>query len=148
MIDADSSPIIEGGLLFVVNYQGQIAAFDLAQRRMVWAEKASSFYTPVISKGVMAILEDDSTFTTYSTKTFGSSWSSDDYYLRELSNHDSYKGSIVVGDFEGYIHFMNTLNGKTSSRLKISRSPIKSVSARADAIYVVDEKFTLYSISY
>ena len=109
MIDADSSPIIEGGLLFVVNYQGQIAAFDLAQRRMVWAEKASSFYTPIISKGVMAILEDDSTFTTYSTKTFGSSWSSDDYYLRELSNHDSYKGSIVVGDFEGYIHFMNTL---------------------------------------
>jgi len=148
MIDADSSPIIEGGLLFIVNYQGQIAAFDPAQRRMVWAEKASSFYTPVISKGVMVILEDDSTFTTYSTKTFGSSWASDDYYLRELSNHDSYKGSIVVGDFEGYIHFMNTLNGKTSSRLKIGRSPIKSVSARADAIYVVDEKFTLYSISY
>jgi outer membrane protein assembly factor BamB len=148
MIDADAAPVLEGGLLFIANYQGQIAAFDPAQRRIVWAEKASSFYSPVISKGVMAVLETDSTFKTYSTKTFMPSWTNEDYYLRELSNADTYKGSIVVGDFEGYVHLINTLNGSTTSRIKLTRSPIKSIIARANNIYIVDEQFNLYSVSH
>ena len=73
MIDADAAPVLEGGLLFIANYQGQIAAFDPAQRRIVWADKASSFYSPIISKGVLAILESNSTFKTYSIKTFKNS---------------------------------------------------------------------------
>jgi outer membrane protein assembly factor BamB len=148
MIDADAAPVLEGGLLFIANYQGQIAAFDPAQRRIVWAEKASSFYSPVISKGVMAVLETDSTFKTFSTKTFMPSWTNEDYYLRELSNADTYKGSIVVGDFEGYVHLINTLNGSTTSRIKLTRSPIKSIIARANNIYIVDEQFNLYSVSH
>ena len=148
MIDADAAPVLEGGLLFIANYQGQIAAFDPAQRRIVWAEEASSFYSPIISKGVMAILETDSTFKTYSTKTFMPSWTNEDYYLRELSNADTYKGSIVVGDFEGYVHLINTLNGTTTSRIKLTRSPIKSIIARANNIYIVDEQFNLYSVSH
>ena len=139
MIDADAAPVLEGGLLFIANYQGQIAAFDPAQRRIVWAEEASSFYSPIISEGVMAVLETDSTFKTYSTKTFMPSWTNEDYYLRELSNADTYKGSIVVGDFEGYVHLINTLNGTTTSRIKLTRSPIKSIIARANNIYIVDE---------
>lgn len=148
MIDADAAPVLEGGLLFIANYQGQIAAFDPAQRRIVWAEEASSFYSPVISKGVMAVLETDSTFKTFSTKTFMPSWVNKDYYLRKLSNADSYKGSIVLGDFEGYVHFINTLNGSTTSRMKLTRSPIKSIIARANNIFIVDEQFNLYSVSY
>ena len=148
MIDADAAPVLEGGLLFIANYQGQIAAFDPAQRRIVWAEEASSFYSPVISKGVMAVLETDSTFKTFSTKTFMPSWVNKDYYLRKLSNADTYKGSIVVGDFEGYVHFINTLNGSTTSRMKLTRSPIKSIIARANNIFIVDEQFNLYSVSY
>ena len=148
MIDADAAPVLEGGLLFIANYQGQIAAFDPAQRRIVWAEEASSFYSPVISKGVMAVLETDSTFKTFSTKTFMPSWVNEDYYLRKLSNADTYKGSIVVGDFEGYVHFINTLNGSTTSRMKLTRSPIKSIIARANNIFIVDEQFNLYSVSY
>ena len=148
MIDADAAPVLEGGLLFIANYQGQIAAFDPAQRRIVWAEEASSFYSPVISKGVMAVLETDSTFKTFSTKTFMPSWVNKDYYLRKLSNADTYKGSIVVGDFEGYVHFINTLNGSTTSRMKLTRSPIKSITARANNIFIVDEQFNLYSVSY
>jgi outer membrane protein assembly factor BamB len=148
MIDADAAPVLEGGLLFIANYQGQIAAFDPAQRRIVWAEEASSFYSPIISKGVMAVLEADSTFKTYFTKTFMPSWTNEDYYLRELSNADTYKGSIVVGDFEGYVHLINTLNGTTTSRIKLTRSPIKSIIARANNIYIVDEQFNLYSVSH
>ena len=147
MIDADAAPVLEGGLLFIANYQGQIAAFDPAQRRIVWADKASSFYSPIISKGVLAILESNSTFKTYSIKTFNESWNNDEYYLRDLSNPEIYKGNIVVGDFEGYIHVIDTLNGKTISRMKLTRSPIKTIVARAENIYIIDETFNLYSIS-
>jgi hypothetical protein len=46
------------------------------------------------------------------------------------------------------VHFINTLNGSTTSRMKLTRSPIKSIIARANNIFIVDEQFNLYSVSY
>ena len=40
LIDADSSPVLEGGLVFATNYQGNLTAFDPSQRRPVWNTKA------------------------------------------------------------------------------------------------------------
>ena len=52
-----------------------------------------------------------------------------------------------MGDYEGYVHVINPINGKTVGRKKISKQPIKSLSSRGNAIYVVDESFNLFSLS-
>ena len=75
------------------------------------------------------------------------SWINDDYLNRDLSNAVSFKGNLVVGDFEGYVHIIDTLNGRTVGRKKISRKPIKSIFSRSDSLYVIDEAFNLHSIN-
>jgi outer membrane protein assembly factor BamB len=54
---------------------------------------------------------------------------------------------MVVGDLEGFIHIIDPLNGKTISRKKISKKPIKSLISRSENFYVIDQGFSLYSIS-
>ena len=147
LIDGDSSPVIEGGLVYTTNYQGNLNIFDIAQKRSVWTSEISSFYSPIIMSGVLIVAEADSVIKSFSLTSLEESWVNEDYLNRELSNPVSYKGSLVVGDFEGYIHIIDPLNGKTIGRKKLSRKPIKSIFTRSNSLYVIDEAFNLFSVN-
>ena len=147
LIDSDSSPVVDGGLIYTINYQGNLNIFDTAQKRSVWSYETSSFYSPIVSRGMLTIVEANSGLRSFALKTLQESWTNDDYINRDLSNAVSYKGSLVVGDFEGYVHVIDTLNGKTIGRKKISRKPIKSILSRSDSLYIIDEAFNLHSIN-
>ena len=147
LIDSDSSPVVDGGLIYTTNYQGNLNIFDTAQKRSVWSYETSSFYSPILSRGMLTIVEANSGLRSFALKTLQESWTNDDYINRDLSNAVSYKGSLVVGDFEGYVHVIDTLNGKTIGRKKISRKPIKSILSRSDRLYIIDEAFNLHSIN-
>ena len=147
LIDGDSSPVIEGGLVYTTNYQGNLNIFDIAQKRSVWTSETSSFYSPVIMRGLLIVAEANSTIKSFSLSSLEESWLNEDYLNRGLSNPVSYKGSLVVGDFEGYIHIIDPLNGKTIGRKKLSRKPIKSIFTRSNSLYVIDEAFNLFSVN-
>ena len=147
LIDSDSSPVVDGGLIYTTNYQGNLNIFDTAQKRSVWSYETSSFYSPIVSRGMLTIVEANSGLRSFALKTLQESWINEDYINRDLSNAVSYKGSLVVGDFEGYVHIIDTLNGKTIGRKKISRKPIKSILSRSDSLYIIDEAFNLHSIN-
>ena len=148
LIDADSSPVLEGNRIYTVNFQGNLSVFDAAQRRTVWESKESSFYEPFILRGVLGIISADSKISTYSSRTFEDSWKLEEYALRELSNPETFKGHILIGDLEGYIHAIDPLTGITVARKKISRNKITTLISRSDSFYAIDEKMRLFSLSF
>ena len=148
LIDADSSPILEGNRIYTVNFQGNLSVFDAAQRRPVWESKESSFYEPFILRGVLGIISADSKISTYSSRTFEDSWKLEEYALRELSNPETFKGYILVGVLEAYIHAIDPLTGITVARKKISRNKITTLISRSDSFYAIDEKMRLFSLSF
>ena len=147
LIDSDSNPLVDGGLVYATNYQGNLNIFDIAQRRSVWQSEASSFYSPVIVKGMVVLVESNSALKSFFAKNLNESWTLDAYLNRLLSNPVSFEGYILIGDYEGYIHLIDPLNGTTVARKKVSKKPIKTISARSKNFYVVDESFNLFSLS-
>jgi len=147
LIDSDSDPVVDGGLIYTTNYQGNLNIFDTTQKRSVWSYETSSFYSPVIIRGMLMVVEADSVIRSFSLKTLQESWVNDDYLNRSLSNAVNFKGNMIIGDFEGYVHVIDTLNGRTIGRKKISKKPIKTVFSRSDSLYVIDEAFNLFSIN-
>jgi outer membrane protein assembly factor BamB len=63
-------------------------------------------------RGLLIVAEADSTMKSFSLTSLEESWINEDYLNRELSNPVSYKGSLIVGDFEGYIHIIDPLMEK------------------------------------
>jgi len=147
LIDSDSNPVIQDGLVYTTNYQGNFNIFDIAQKRSVWQSESSSFHSPLLIKGLIVLVESNSNLNSYLIQTLEKSWNSNEYLNRELSNLQSFSGYVIVGDFEGYIHVIDPLNGKTVSRKKISKKPIKRILSRSKNFYAVDESFNLYSLS-
>ena len=147
LIDSDSNPIVEGGLVYTTNYQGNINIFDIAQKRSVWQSESSSFYSPLLLRGLIILVEANSNLKTFFSKNLEKSWSSNEYLNRSLSNPSSFNGFLLVGDFEGYIHIIDPLNGQTVARKKISRKPIMKLISRSNNFYAIDEDFNLFSLS-
>jgi outer membrane protein assembly factor BamB len=100
--------VVQGPLIYATNYQGNVSIFDQAQKRAIWKSESSSFYSPVITKGLIIVVEDNSKIITFSNKTLEKSWSSESLLNRSLSNPITYKGNLVVGDFEGFIHVIQS----------------------------------------
>ena len=147
LVDSDSNPVIDAGMVYTINYQGNLSLFDRSQKRAVWQTEASSFYSPLLIRGLIILVESKSNLRSFFTKTMEESWTSDAYLNRQLSNPISFSGFTIVGDYEGYIHVLDPLNGKTVGRKKISKKPIKKIISRSKNFYVVDESFNLYSLS-
>lgn len=147
LVDSDSNPVIDAGLVYTINYQGNLSLFDRSQKRAVWQTEASSFYSPLLIRGLIILVESKSNLRSFFTKTMEESWTSDAYLNRQLSNPISFSGYTIVGDYEGYVHVLDPLNGKTVGRKKISKKPIKKIISRSKNFYAVDESFNLYSLS-
>ena len=119
LIDSDSNPLVEGGLVYTTNYQGKLNIFDTTQRRSIWSYDISSFYSPIVIRGMLIVVESNSSLKSFSMQTLEESWSSQDYLNRNLSNAVGYKGNLIFGDLDGYIHVIDPLNGITVGRKKL-----------------------------
>ena len=79
LVDSDANPVIEGGLIYTTNYQGKLNIFDSAQRRSIWSYDASSFFSPVVMRGMLVVIEYDSNIQSFSLKNLEKSWNSEEY---------------------------------------------------------------------
>ena len=147
LLDADSSPVFANQLIFATNYQGNLTAFDLAQKRPVWNSKASSFHSPVIGQGMIIVIQDDGSIISFSSSNLAPSWVSEEYKIRDLSNGEIFENYMLVGDLEGYLHLINPMTGKTVGRKKVSGNPIKSLVTYGGLAYTIDQDSNLVAIS-
>jgi outer membrane protein assembly factor BamB len=147
LLDADSSPVFANQLMFATNYQGNLTAFDLAQKRPVWNSKASSFHSPVVGQGMIMVIQDDGSIISFSSSNLAPSWVSEEYKIRDLSNGEIFENYMLVGDLEGYLHLINPMTGKTVGRKKVSGNPIKSLVTYGGLAYTIDQDSNLVAIS-
>ena len=146
LIDADSAPVITKQLLFAANYQGNLTAFDISQKRPVWNSKSSSFHSPVVTNNMIMVIQDNGSILSFSLVNLDPAWTSQEYLRRQLSSGVMYKNLMLVGDFEGYVHAINPATGLTQGRNKVSAEPIISIVTFRDLAYVVDQDSNIIAI--
>tara|TARA_B100001142_G_scaffold182355_1_gene181906 strand:- start:28 stop:1173 length:1146 start_codon:yes stop_codon:yes gene_type:complete len=146
LIDADSAPVIAKQLIFATNYQGNLTAFDIAQKRPVWNSKASSFYSPIVANNMIMVIQDDGSILSFSLANLSPSWTSEEYLRRELSSGAAYKNLLLIGDLDGYVHVINPMTGITVGRKKVSGNPIMNIVTFRDFAYAIDQDSNVVAI--
>ena len=146
LIDGDSAPVIAKQLIFATNYQGNLTAFDIAQKRPVWNANASSFYSPIVANNMIMVIQDDGSILSFSLANLSPSWTSEEYLRRELSNGAAYKNLLLIGDLDGYVHVINPMTGITVGRKKVSGNPIMNIVTFRDFAYAIDQDSNVVAI--
>ena len=147
VIDIDGKSVVSNDLLVSASYQGNITAIDLKQGQISWQEKISSVHDLVsVRSRVIAIDEKDS------IKGFGLStgailWQQDGLKLRGVSSPAALGGNFAIGDFEGYVHILDSKNGSFIGRKKVSKRPILEIISKGSSLVVVDDSGRLFFLS-
>ncbi|WP_025821991.1 outer membrane protein assembly factor BamB [Shewanella marina] len=126
MADVDSTPIIIGSNLYAVSYNGNLVSMELRTGRIVWSRKYSSFDEIAYAGLSLYIVDDHSRVYSIDSRNGLEQWSNTELTNRQLTSPAVYKNYIVVGDYQGYLHFIDRETGKIEGRILIDDSGLYS----------------------
>jgi outer membrane protein assembly factor BamB len=147
--DVTSSPVIDGPLVYAVAFQGKIAAVERGSGRVIWNRDISSF-TGLDADGAK-IFVSHANSSVYaldyaSGKTF---WRQGDMRQRSITAPLALDSAVVVGDVEGYLHYLSREDGNFLGRSQPSSGAVmpKLVQLSKNALLGQSRNGTLFAVS-
>jgi len=129
-----------------VAYQGRIACFDLRSGNLLWARDISSSAGLDVGDGNVYVSEDAGAVTAFN-RSGASLWRQDKLAGREPSAPLALGPEIVVGDVEGYVHWLAREDGAFVARQATDGSPIRAAPVPiAGGFLVQTSKGGLYAL--
>jgi outer membrane protein assembly factor BamB len=124
MIDIDADPIIFGNHVYAATYQGQIAALNLATGQIIWTHDLSSFSGMAVDEERVYISDAKSNIWAFDRESGRVDWRQTQLEARTLSGPAIMGDTIIVGDAEGYLHWLNKSDGHFIARTRVDLSGI------------------------
>ena len=144
MIDVSADPIVVDNTLYAVSYQGKIIALDLANGRKIWERELSAISNITTHQSSLFVSDTDGTVWALNRSNGDILWKQDKLHMRQLSGTSYMDNTIIVGDYEGYLHGLSEKHGEFTARTKLSSGSIRVAPLiKHDIIYILDNKGNL-----
>ena len=148
LVDIDADPVVKNGVVYAVSYQGKLAALSEDTGNILWSHDMSSRTGLAVAPGAAIYVSDDSDYVWAIQDGSGDSlWRQTRLLRRKISAPAIAGKYVVVGDFEGYLHWIARSDGRFVARQQISDSPIVSQPiVYKGLIYVTSNDGTLTAV--
>lgn len=124
IVDMDAKPLVVEDTLYAVTYNGNIASIDIRSGQVVWQRDMSSFNNIDTDGLRLYVSTADDEIKALSTKNGATFWNQNQLKNRKLTSPVVAGDYVVVGDYEGYLHWMNAKNGDFVARKHFTSSGI------------------------
>jgi outer membrane protein assembly factor BamB len=126
------------------SYQGRIACFDAAKGDEQWAREMAAGAGVAIGEGRVFGVEQGSTVRAYALSNGASLWSNKSLANRSLSSPGTLGRWLVLGDYQGYVHWLDRADGHLAGRVELDGSPVVAEPrATANGILVQTQRGSL-----
>jgi outer membrane protein assembly factor BamB len=149
LVDLDTDPLEAAGVVYIAGFHGGVSAVSAVDGDVIWRNEEVSSSTGLSNDWRYLYLSDnDSDVWQLDLRSGASLWRQKDLHQRRTSAPASYGHYVVVGDFEGYVHWLSTADGHQMARVQISNSPIEAKPVVVDNIvYVYAKDGTLAALT-
>jgi len=122
LVDVDAAPLIIGANLYAIGFNGQLISIDLRSGSAVWKRNYSST-TDMVSDGRRLFLVTDKDHVIAVDARSGTElWQNNQLQHRLLTAPKLIDGYLVVGDSEGYLHWLDRNSGEFVAQQFVSKS--------------------------
>jgi outer membrane protein assembly factor BamB len=132
MVDVDSEPVIAGNTAYVACFQGRVAAVALDDGRVEWTRDISSYADLSVDDERLYVTDDKGTVWALKLEDGSDAWKQPALLNRAPTGPTHIDDYVVVGDFEGYLHFMDRYNGNFAQRVRVDKKRILTSPIRVD----------------
>jgi len=140
LADVDSAVRVAGNDVYAVGYQGRVAMLALDSGQVWWGRDLSSYSGLAIDDDQLYVATSDGDVVALRRRDGTVLWQQEGLKRRGLSTPAVVGNAVVVGDFEGYLHWLDRGTGTFVAREhpggeKIASAPLVA----GDRVFVIDE---------
>lgn len=126
MADIDANPIIMDGVAYIASYQQNISALSLQTGEIIWEnKKISSIHNMAADSTTLYVVDTHSTIWAIDRSSGSVLWKQKELENRRLTAPTLVENDIlVVGDLQGFVHWISAKDGQVLTRTRPARSAI------------------------
>lgn len=117
LVDLDGQFVLRDGVIYVSSFQGKLAAVTLNGGQVLWTRNFSSFQAIEVDEEALYLTDDRSHVWSIDRRSGSAFWKQDVLNARKITAPRLVGNKLVVADLEGYVHWLNKLDGKLVSRV-------------------------------
>ncbi|QAU22722.1 outer membrane protein assembly factor BamB [Dyella sp. M7H15-1] len=139
MNDADGSVLLDGSTLYAAAYHGNLTAIDGPSGRPLWTRPFPTYTSLAASGNSLFGANTDSQVWAFDKSSGADMWKNDNLKYRWITAPAVQGNYVVVGDIEGYVHWLQVGDGALAGRERLSKKAVRAQPVVAgDLVYVED----------
>jgi len=140
--DVASDPVVAGGTVCAVAYQGRVACFDSENGRQLWARDVSSVAGMDVGSRGVYVTDEKSAVQAFDRNSGASLWKQDKLFMRGATRPLVVGSRLAIADFQGHVHLLSDEDGAFVARYATDGSAIAAAPRRlaSEAGLVVQTK--------
>ena len=124
LVDIDGTVATVGRDLYISGFQGQVGALAVESGQGLWSREMSSYVGPGVDWSNVYVATEDGDVVALSRSTGVEQWRNDVLKRRELTAPTPFGQAVVVGDLEGYLHWIDATSGEFAARVRVDNGRI------------------------
>jgi outer membrane protein assembly factor BamB len=116
LVDVSAGLVIVGNDVYVVGYHGRAVGIDLETGVVLWQHDLSSYAGLGADLNNVYVTSDFDAVVALDREAGTQLWRQEALRLRDLTAPTRFANTLVVGDFEGYLHWLSPDNGEFLAR--------------------------------
>ncbi len=149
MVDVDATPVFDDGTLYVAAYQGRVAAVAAASGVLLWARDISAYQPVGLARDRLFVTDARGHVWALGRDNGVALWKQEKLQARGLTAPVAFGDYLVVGDFEGYLHFLSAADGRIVGRVQIDDKGLLEAPRAVDGVlYVYGEGGVLAALTF
>lgn len=147
LADVDATPQVIGQDLYAVSYGGRLANLAVESGQIMWTAEMSSYNGLSLDWTSVYVAEADGVVVALNRSSGTELWRQDALRMRRLTAPTPMGQSVVVGDFEGWLHWLDAFTGTLQARFRVGKAAIVTAPVRGGELLVVqDEDDRVYAL--
>lgn len=137
MADADGPAILDGTTVFATSFKKETVAIDGPSGRPIWTRDNGGVGGLGLASGSVVVADPAGTVWALDKSTGAPVWSHVTLARRSLTAPTVHGDYVVVGDFDGYLHWLRLDNGELAMRERAGGKALRAKPVEADGILIV-----------
>jgi len=149
MVDVDADPIIDQNRIFVGLYQGKVTALDLSTGKPVWEQAISTYSGIAVDKKQVYVADSKGHIWGLNRQTGKVLWEQTQLEARDLTGPVVSGDHLVVGDNQGFLHWLSKKDGHFLGRAQVGETGILANPVAQDkVVYAVTRSGYVAAYTY
>jgi outer membrane protein assembly factor BamB len=146
--DVIGGPVLVGRELCAAAYQSRVACYESANGKQIWARELAAMTGVALDARYAFIADEKSAVHALDRSNGRSVWKQDKLAYRQVSQPFAAGSAVVVGDFEGYVHFLARESGAFITRYATGGGALRSAPVAIPGGFVVQtQKGRLFALA-